>query len=431
MAAQAAAAAAGEVDPALRELAASGFCVLASQVPGLHPLKVRRGPRRCLRRAHLGGAPLARAVSPCTSGPIGADRRPRKTRPPPPCPRRVCPQNEVVPQLMGLQQRYARVPSSPLTTAFNGPLVIAAPLADQHQVEVAVTFDVVQAPASFAMPVMQKRPWDPPFQVGGAAAAGAGRQARCCRDFQRLDGCQDFHPAALAALPRPRRAANPPCPAAHTQVRMTWRAALPLQFSTRVAAFAVDEKAVTSMLSWQVPSSADAQKSLLEHQQERTVVLSPEVRARAPLARWRPSAGPWAPGSCQQASAGRQQAAGSAAAVHRGRASPGPPPARCPHPRPRPSPQRASTQAGNETGLHAAEAIFTFNRLSFGQPSSMRPRWLVFAASLLGGGCVYSHVLLPTVVMSRMTEQFDKVRAWVGWGRLGWVGVQAGGVWAR
>ena len=40
----------------------------------------------------------------------------------------------------------------------------------------------------------------------------------------------------------------------------------------------------------------------------------------------------------------------------------------------------------------------------------MRPRWLVFAATLLGGGCVYTHFLLPTVVMSRLAEQFDKVR---------------------
>lgn len=38
--------------------------------------------------------------------------------------------------------------------------------------------------------------------------------------------------------------------------------------------------------------------------------------------------------------------------------------------------------------------MFTFNKLSFGAPSHMRPRWLVFAASLLGGGCVYSHYLV-------------------------------------
>ena len=33
---------------------------------------------------------------------------------------------------------------------------------------------------------------------------------------------------------------------------MTWRSSLPLQFSTTVAAFVVDEAAVTSLLTWQV-----------------------------------------------------------------------------------------------------------------------------------------------------------------------------------
>lgn len=48
----------------------------------------------------------------------------------------------------------------------------------------------------------------------------------------------------------------------------------------------------------------------------------------------------------------------------------------------------------SELQEHYAEAMFTFNKLSFGAPSHMRPRWLVFAASLLGGGCVYSHFLV-------------------------------------
>ena len=42
--------------------------------------------------------------------------------------------------------------------------------------------------------------------------------------------------------------------------------------------------------------------------------------------------------------------------------------------------------AGPALQEHCAEAVFTFNKLSFGAPSHMRPRWLVFAASLLGGG---------------------------------------------
>lgn len=48
---------------------------------------------------------------------------------------------------------------------------------------------------------------------------------------------------------------------------MTWSCPLPLQFSTTVAAFVVDEAVVTSMLTWQLPSAADAAKQLLEHSQ--------------------------------------------------------------------------------------------------------------------------------------------------------------------
>ncbi|KAL4422875.1 hypothetical protein ABPG75_009072 [Micractinium tetrahymenae] len=234
------------VDAVLRELHAGGFTALASGLEGLRPQK-----------------------------------------------------NEPTPGVLALQQRYARLPGSPLTAAFSGSLVVAAPLPAPSggSVQVAVTFDIVQAPSAFCLPVMQKRPWDPPFQV-----------------------------------------------------RMTWRSALPLQFSTTVAAFVADESAVPSMLTWQLPAPGEATKQLLDHQQERMVVLAPAAGAN---------------GATQQE--------------------------------------------------HCAEAVFTFNKLSFGAPSHMRPRWLVFAASLLGGGCVYSHYLVPTVVMSRLAEQFDKAKA-VLWG---------------
>ena len=61
---------------------------------------------------------------------------------------------------------------------------------------------------------------------------------------------------------------------------MTWRSSLPLQFNTSVAAFVADDAAVTSMLTWQVPSPADAAKQLLEHHQERMIVLAPEQQQR-------------------------------------------------------------------------------------------------------------------------------------------------------
>ena len=94
--------------------------------------------------------------------------------------------------MLGLQQRYARVPSSPLTTAFSGPLVIAAPLPEGHHVEVAVTFDIVQAPAAFAMPVMQKRPWETPFQVIAAGWPPAAGRAGGMREFRAGRFCGDF-----------------------------------------------------------------------------------------------------------------------------------------------------------------------------------------------------------------------------------------------
>ncbi len=81
-----------------------------------------------------------------------------------------------MPGVLGLQQRYARLPGSPLTAAFSGRLHVAAPLPGAQPVDVGVTFDIVQAPAAFSLPVMQKRPWDPPFQVGGVQGRrGDGR----------------------------------------------------------------------------------------------------------------------------------------------------------------------------------------------------------------------------------------------------------------
>lgn len=79
--------------------------------------------------------------------------------------------------MLGLQQRYVRLPGSPLTAAFTGRLLVAAPLPGSQPVEVGVTFDIVQAPAAFSLPVMQKRPWDPPFQVGRHGCAAA---VPCC-----------------------------------------------------------------------------------------------------------------------------------------------------------------------------------------------------------------------------------------------------------
>jgi hypothetical protein len=96
--------------------------------------------------------------------------------------------------VLRLQQRYARVPSSPVTAAFAGSLLISAPLPQEQQVAVAVTFDLVQAPSCFALPVMQKRAWNPPFQVGGCGWLRvwhgwvAGRLGGC--GFECWHSCQ-------------------------------------------------------------------------------------------------------------------------------------------------------------------------------------------------------------------------------------------------
>lgn len=69
---------------------------------------------------------------------------------------------------------------------------------------------------------------------------------------------------------------------------MTWRSSLPLQFSTTVAAFAVDEAALPSMLTWQPPAVADAGKALLDHQHVRGACWAPRCRSacRAPGECW-------------------------------------------------------------------------------------------------------------------------------------------------
>lgn len=202
-------------------------------------------------------------------------------------------QNEPIPGVLGLQQRYARLPGSPLTAAFSGSLVVTAPLPAPSggSVQVAVTFDIVQAPSAFCLPVMQKRPWDPPFQVGCppvdsrlawqlhsqylGSRQGGGRTT--------LHSAADARPGRLCGTHRPigirsgvlRGYVARRCSPHAVQVRMTWRCALPLQFSTTVAAFVADEAAVPSMLTWQLPALGEAAKQAVDHQQERMVVLAP------------------------------------------------------------------------------------------------------------------------------------------------------------
>ena len=123
-------------------------------------------------------------------------------------------QTECTPDVLQHQQRYARLTSSDTalvtTRAFSGSLLLHAPLLPQQEVAVAVTFDVVQAPSSFCLPVMQKRPWEPPFQARPAAAppVSSAIQAAAAPP-PRLPGAAAPSPAPLRHAPA---ASRPPPP---------------------------------------------------------------------------------------------------------------------------------------------------------------------------------------------------------------------------
>ena len=213
---------------------------------------------------------------------------------------------------------------------------------------------------------------------------------------------------------------------------MTWRSSVPLQVHTSVAAFVVDEAVLPSMLTWQLPSPQEAARQLVEHQQERTVVLATAPPTQDEV---------WAAG-CRAPRRVPRLIATSATQPRRpaptcGHLQPTEPSPRNPPlplcltltPAPSPLPARAQQPAdGGCQMCHAAEALFSFSKLQFGQPSQMRPRWLVFAGRLPGGGCVFSHYRVPTVVMSRMADQFDKVGGGTGRCRAVHAG---GGAWRR
>ena len=82
----------------------------------------------------------------------------------------------------------------------------------------------------------------------------------------------------------------------------------------------------------------------------------------------------------------------------------------------------AAAAASGQQLTHHGSANLSFPCLQFSQPSQIKPRWLVFAATLRdadGGGAppalVYTHFRVPTVVMSHQTQQIDKVRRGAAW----------------
>lgn len=119
-------------------------------------------------------------------------------------------QNEPTQGVLELQRRYASVPSSPLTATFTDQVVVSMTVPPPAgTVQVAVTLDIVQAPSAFALPVMQKRPWDPPFQV---------RLPR--RALHASPQCHRAAGGSLNGIQRgslPAQLASPPRPLAHVQ----------------------------------------------------------------------------------------------------------------------------------------------------------------------------------------------------------------------
>ena len=116
------------------------------------------------------------------------------------------PQNEPIPGVMHLQQRFVmHVPGQTTATPFTDGVLVdagagataaaaaasAAPDAGSNSRSrsrsYSLSFDLVQAPTSFSLPAMQKRPWTVPFKVGGGvppppclAAVLSWALLRCC-----------------------------------------------------------------------------------------------------------------------------------------------------------------------------------------------------------------------------------------------------------
>ena len=64
--------------------------------------------------------------------------------------------------------------------------------------------------------------------------------------------------------------------------------------------------------------------------------------------------------------------------------------------------------AGRFPQRYRATCEYAFPALAFTSPSSVRPRWLLFAAQLPGGPLLMTHFLLPTIVMSRAADQSER-----------------------
>ncbi|KAL0043372.1 hypothetical protein WJX79_002939 [Trebouxia sp. C0005] len=68
---------------------------------------------------------------------------------------------------------------------------------------------------------------------------------------------------------------------------------------------------------------------------------------------------------------------------------------------------------GESDGLYhfKGSSVFTFRDMKFATSSRMRPRWLVFALTLPNEDVLFVHYKVPTIIMSRACDQFEKAEA--------------------
>lgn len=152
----------GTVDPALLPLSNRQSCVLASSIPDLQLGKVRTC--NTLRARGWGGGYLLRLFAlpvPAVQGYVH------------PIPQNLHSQDLGIPGLSSLQLKLARAPYAARSAEYTERAITLWQLEGRAPIPVEVQMEITQAPSLFALPVMQKRPWETPFQARGAVQ-GAG-----------------------------------------------------------------------------------------------------------------------------------------------------------------------------------------------------------------------------------------------------------------
>jgi hypothetical protein len=137
-------------------------------------------------------------------------------------------QVDVIPAeaLEEVQQRYLRQPGQAKAAPLDSGTLLTTCEVDEaagFSYPVLVNFDLVQVPAAISLPVLQKRPLNPPFEVRWQGSSEGGGCAACSPTTTPHISYHQSGPDDL-------------------QVRMRWRSPLPLHFKVNAKAFAVSEE---------------------------------------------------------------------------------------------------------------------------------------------------------------------------------------------